>query len=112
VHVDRRLKLPHGRSYSSGAAVHGLGIAGRDGHHTVRNGDRHVWFHRCRRRVDERTEAIALDGLALGAGSRPLKFTYQALPGAPAWSIQRTVTVTPPAFSVSRSPSASAKAKK
>ncbi|MFI9485273.1 hypothetical protein ACIG47_02695 [Promicromonospora sp. NPDC052451] len=56
---------------------------------------------------DERTEQVALNGSALGAGTRTLTFTYRAFPGAPAWSTQRTVTVKPLSFSVPRSPSIS-----
>ncbi|PUB24016.1 hypothetical protein C8K30_110160 [Promicromonospora sp. AC04] len=56
---------------------------------------------------DERTEELELDGQALGAGTKALTFTYQAFSNAPAWSTQRTVTVTPLVFSISRLPSIS-----
>lgn len=56
---------------------------------------------------DERTEELELDPLALGAGTKTLTFTYQAFPGAPAWSTTRTVTITPLTFVASRSPSIS-----
>jgi hypothetical protein len=56
---------------------------------------------------DERTEAMRIDGSALGAGTKTLTFTYRAFPGAPAWSTQRVVTIRPLTFSVSRSPSVS-----
>jgi hypothetical protein len=54
---------------------------------------------------DERTEELRLDGPALGAGTKTLTFTYQAYPGAPEWSTQRTVTVRPLTFVPSRSAS-------
>lgn len=56
---------------------------------------------------DERTEVLELDGQALGAGTKALTFTYQAFSNAPAWSTQRTVTVKPLVFSISRLPSIS-----
>ncbi|MGW2092040.1 hypothetical protein [Promicromonospora sukumoe] len=56
---------------------------------------------------DERTEKLELDAAALGTGAKTLTFTYRALPEAPAWSTQRTITISLPAFSALRSPSIS-----
>lgn len=42
---------------------------------------------------DERVEELQLDRSALGTGTKTLMYTYQAFPGAPVWSTERTVTV-------------------